>query len=126
MNMNFKGAFDKLGVPEDQRETVFRYDDTNPEAESQEYIDSLREDVEWLGWKPIMTTYSSDNFQQLHDYAVQLIQDGKAYVCHQTKEEITECRNVAKARASDPNAVEVVYKYLHKAVQYPNNYVYTE
>eukprot|EP00953_Heterococcus_sp_UTEX-ZZ885_P029874 15822-Heterococcus_DN1.PRE.2 len=56
-----------------------------------------------------MTTYSSDNFQQLHDYAVQLIQDGKAYVCHQTKEEITECRNVAKARASDPNAVGELY-----------------
>jgi glutamyl/glutaminyl-tRNA synthetase len=46
-------------------------------------LQSLREDVEWLGWKPIMTTYSSDNFQQLHDYAVQLIKDGKAYVCHQ-------------------------------------------
>ena len=40
-----------------------RYDDTNPEAESKEYIDSLAETVSWLGWKPFKTTYSSDYFQ---------------------------------------------------------------
>ncbi|KAG5182599.1 Glutaminyl-tRNA synthetase [Tribonema minus] len=103
MNMNFKGAFDKLGVAEDMRQTIFRYDDTNPEAESQEYIDSLREDVSWLGWTPVETTFSSDNFQQLYDYAVQLIKEGKAYVCHQTKDDISRCRDIAKAKIADPN-----------------------
>lgn len=42
MNMNFELAFEKLGVPKENRETIFRYDDTNPEAESNEYIQSLR------------------------------------------------------------------------------------
>ena len=49
MNMNFSLAFDKLQVPMDKRRTVFRYDDTNPDAESQEYIDSFVEDLTWLG-----------------------------------------------------------------------------
>ena len=65
MNMNFRLAFEKLGVPEENRRTIFRYDDTNPDAESPEYIDSLRRDLEWLGWTPERTTYSSDNFQTL-------------------------------------------------------------
>ncbi|CAM9252052.1 unnamed protein product, partial [Chrysoparadoxa australica] len=102
MNMNFKGAFEKLGVPPEKRETVFRYDDTNPAAESQEYIDSLREDVEWLGWKPVKTTHSSDSFSKLHAFAVQLIKDGLAYVCHQSKAEISASRDIAKARQLDP------------------------
>lgn len=49
INMNFSLAFDKLQVPMDKRRTVFRYDDTNPDAESQEYIDSFVEDLQWLG-----------------------------------------------------------------------------
>ena len=63
MNMNFSLAFEKLGVPEGSRETVFRFDDTNPEAESAEYIESIREDVAWMGWtpnaKPASTTHAS-------------------------------------------------------------------
>ena len=46
MNMNFSLAFEKLGVPEGSRETVFRFDDTNPEAESAEYIESIREEFD--------------------------------------------------------------------------------
>lgn len=88
MNMNFSLAFEKLGVPVDRRRTIFRYDDTNPDAEEMEYIDSLRRDLEWLGWKPERTTYSSDNFQQLYDFAVQLIHKGLAYVCDMTKAEM--------------------------------------
>lgn len=83
---------------------VFRYDDTNPEAESKEYIDSLRRDLEWLGWKPERTTYSSDNFQQLHDFAVQLIQKGYAYVCDMTKEEMEAQRELAMRRANLVNS----------------------
>jgi len=49
MNMNFSLAFQKLSVPPESQRTVFRYDDTNPEAESKEYIDSLAKDVAWLG-----------------------------------------------------------------------------
>ena len=61
MNMNFSLAFERLGaagVAEPVRETVFRYDDTNPEAETKEFIDSLRTDVAWLGWAPVRTTHT--------------------------------------------------------------------
>ena len=51
----------------------------------QEYIDSIKSSVEWLGHKPFKITYSSDYFDQLHAFAVQLIKQGKAYVCHQSK-----------------------------------------
>ena len=66
-------AFEKLGVPLEKRQTFFRYDDTNPEAESTEYIDSLREDVDWLGWKPDPVTFTSDYFDKLYGFAIQLI-----------------------------------------------------
>jgi len=111
MNMNFRLAFDKLGVPAECRRTVFRYDDTNPEAEEEEYIDSLRRDLEWLGWEPERTTFSSDNFQQLHDFAVELIQKGLAYVCDMTKAEMEAQRELvmkrvnAKQSGRDPDAV---------------------
>ena len=88
----------------ENRQTYFRYDDTNPEAESKEYIQSLREDVEWLGWKPFAVTFTSDYFQQLHTFALQLIRNGKAYVCHQTKADILACRDIARARAANPDA----------------------
>mmetsp|Transcript_10839 Transcript_10839/g.22931 ORF Transcript_10839/g.22931 Transcript_10839/m.22931 type:complete len:694 (+) Transcript_10839:85-2166(+) len=100
MNMNFSLAFDKLGVPMESRRTVFRYDDTNPDAETPEYIDSLRRDLEWLGWKPEKTTYSSDNFQKLYELAVELIKRGLAYVCDMTKAEMEAQRDLAKKRSS--------------------------
>jgi glutaminyl-tRNA synthetase len=100
MNMNFSLAFEKLGVAPTNRRTVFRYDDTNPEAESKEYIDSLKCDVAWLGWTPERTTYSSDNFQQLHDFAVVLIGKGLAYVCDMTKLEMEAQRELAMKRTN--------------------------
>lgn len=99
MNMNFKLAFEKLGGVE-KRETVFRYDDTNPAKESEEFIDSLRKDVEWMGWKPVCVTHTSEYFDTLHEMARELVEVGKAYVCEQTGAEIEACRAVAKARAS--------------------------
>ena len=100
MNMNFSLAFEKLGVPAEHRRTIFRYDDTNPDAESAEYIDSLRRDLEWLGWSPERTTYSSDNFQQLYEFAVTLIKKGLAYVCDMTKAEMEIQRDLAMKRAN--------------------------
>ena len=64
-------------------ECLLRYDDTNPEAESQEYIDSIAKSVNWLGHKPSRVTFSSDYFEELYALAVELIKRGKAYVCHQ-------------------------------------------
>eukprot|EP00735_Rhodelphis_limneticus_P003131 TRINITY_DN1440_c0_g1::TRINITY_DN1440_c0_g1_i1::g.27099::m.27099 TRINITY_DN1440_c0_g1::TRINITY_DN1440_c0_g1_i1::g.27099 ORF type:complete len:656 (-),score=281.09,sp/P52780/SYQ_LUPLU/55.10/0.0,tRNA-synt_1c/PF00749.16/4.2e-108,tRNA-synt_1c/PF00749.16/1.5e+04,tRNA-synt_1c_C/PF03950.13/1e-43,tRNA-synt_1e/PF01406.14/0.1 TRINITY_DN1440_c0_g1_i1:97-1947(-) len=71
-----------------------RFDDTNPEAEKQEYIDAIHEDMQWLGHKPWKTTYSSDYFPQLYDYAIVLIKKGLAYVDHQTKDDIAKTRAV--------------------------------
>mmetsp|Transcript_33280 Transcript_33280/g.50195 ORF Transcript_33280/g.50195 Transcript_33280/m.50195 type:complete len:691 (-) Transcript_33280:191-2263(-) len=99
MNMNFSLAFEKLGVAPENRRTIFRYDDTNPDAESEEYIDSLRRDLEWLGWKPERTTFSSENFQTLYDLAIKLIKKGLAYVCDMTKAEMEVQRELAMKRA---------------------------
>jgi len=104
MNMNFDLAFEKLGVAPENRETIFRYDDTNPEAESNEYIESLREDVAWLGWKPIRTTHTSDYFHKLYELALELIRRDKAYVCHQSKADIEASREISRAKSADPNA----------------------
>ncbi len=103
MNMNFSLAFQKLGVPPEHRRCIFRYDDTNPDAESKEYIDSLAKDVAWLGWIPERTTYSSDNFQTLYELAVKLIQKGLAYCCDMTKAEMELQRELAMKRANAKN-----------------------
>ncbi len=70
-----------------------RFDDTNPIKEEQEYIDSIKDDVRWLGfdWQD-REYYASDYFDQLYQWALQLIRDGKAYVCDLTAEEIREHR----------------------------------
>ncbi|HWR50648.1 MAG TPA: glutamine--tRNA ligase/YqeY domain fusion protein [Bryobacteraceae bacterium] len=70
-----------------------RFDDTNPCKEETEYVDSITEDVRWLGfdWEDRLF-YASDYFGQLHDWAVQLIKSGKAYVCDLTAQEIREHR----------------------------------
>ena len=99
MNMNFSLAFEKLKVPPENRRTIFRYDDTNPDAETAEYIDSLERDLRWLGWEPECTTYSSDNFQKLHDFAIVLIKKGLAYVCDMTKAEMEAQRELAMRRS---------------------------
>ncbi|RNL83438.1 glutamine--tRNA ligase/YqeY domain fusion protein [Sinomicrobium pectinilyticum] len=65
-----------------------RFDDTNPEKEEQEYVDAIKKDVEWLGYEWDKECYASDYFQQLYDWAVELIKKGKAYVDSQTSEEI--------------------------------------
>ncbi len=69
-----------------------RFDDTNPDKEEQEYVDSIREDVKWLGFDWAEERYASDYFQQLYDWAIQMIKEGKAYVDDQTSEVINEQR----------------------------------
>jgi glutaminyl-tRNA synthetase len=103
INMNFSLAFDKLNVPMENRRTIFRYDDTNPDAESKEYIDSFVHDLEWLGWTPEKTTYSSDNFQKLYDLAIILINKGLAYCCDMTKAEMEVQRELAMKRVLAKN-----------------------
>lgn len=65
-----------------------RFDDTNPVKEDVEYVDSIKEDIQWLGYEWGNVFYASDYFGQLWDFAVQLIKDGKAYVDEQSAEEI--------------------------------------
>ncbi|MBI5242299.1 MAG: glutamine--tRNA ligase/YqeY domain fusion protein [Elusimicrobia bacterium] len=70
-----------------------RFDDTNPSREDVEYVDSIQEDVRWLGfdWADKLF-YASDYFEKIHDYAVELIRRGKAYVCDLSTEEIRKSR----------------------------------
>ncbi len=68
--------------------TNLRFDDTNPTKESQEYVDNIKKDVAWMGFKWDKELYASDYFDQLYDWAVQLIKDGKAYIDDSTADEI--------------------------------------
>jgi len=86
MNFNFGQA--NIARATIGGDTVMRFDDTNPTAEKQEFIDSILGSVEWLGHRPFKTTYSSDYFSELYHLAVALIRAGCAYVCHQTGEQI--------------------------------------
>jgi len=72
--------------------TNLRFDDTNPEKEEQEYVDSIIRDVEWLGWKWDGLYYASDYFNQLYEWAIQLIKAGKAFVCDLSAEEVRQYR----------------------------------
>jgi len=79
-----------------------RFDDTNPIKEEAEYIESIKEDVRWLGldWEDRLF-YASDYFMQLYEYAVQLIKKGKAYVCDLSSEEIREYRGTLTEPGKD-------------------------
>ena len=67
-----------------------RFDDTNPTKEDVEYIEAIKEDIKWLGYKWEHEYYASDYFQQLWDFAVRLIKEGKAYIDEQKSEQIAE------------------------------------
>jgi glutaminyl-tRNA synthetase len=69
-----------------------RFDDTNPSKEETEYVEAIMEDVQWLGFKWDGLFYASDYFQQLYEWAIKLINDGKAYVCDLSADEIREYR----------------------------------
>ncbi|CRK94415.1 CLUMA_CG007922, isoform A [Clunio marinus] len=82
ININFAYAKAHNGI------CFLRYDDTNPEKEEEKFFVGIKDMVEWLGYKPYAITHSSDNFQQLYEWAVKLIEKGLAYVCHQTADEM--------------------------------------
>ena len=67
-----------------------RFDDTNPAKEEQEFVDAIKKDISWLGYMWAKECYASDYFQQLYDWAVQMVKNGKAYVDSQTSEIIAE------------------------------------
>ena len=67
-----------------------RFDDTNPTKEDVEYVDAIMEDIKWLGFDWANVYYASDYFDQLWDFAIKLIKEGKAYIDEQTAEQIAE------------------------------------
>ena len=69
-----------------------RYDDTNPAKEDVEYVDSIKKDIEWLGFKWDEELYASDNFHRMYECAILLIKKGLAFVCDMTGDEIRENR----------------------------------
>src|SRR5438876_1212970 len=73
-----------------------RFDDTNPEKEEQEYVDSIMEDVRWVGFEWDGLYFASDYFDQLYEWAEALITKGKAYVCDLTAEEVSKTRGTTQ------------------------------
>lgn len=81
--------------------TNLRFDDTNPVKEDTEYVDSIKEDIKWLGFNWAIERYASDYFEQLYQWAVELIKKGKAYVDDQTNEEIRLNRGTVTSPGKD-------------------------
>jgi glutaminyl-tRNA synthetase len=84
--LNFGLALDYGG------ECNLRFDDTNPETESIEYVENMKRDIQWLGFQWARERYASDYFEKLHEFAVRLIRDGKAYVDSLPDEEVSAYR----------------------------------
>ncbi|HMS51560.1 MAG TPA: glutamate--tRNA ligase family protein, partial [Chitinophagales bacterium] len=72
--------------------TNLRFDDTNPAAEEQKFVDSIMADIRWLGFEWDALFFASDYFDQLYQWAVQLISEGKAYVDDSSPEAINQMR----------------------------------
>ena len=78
-----------------------RFDDTNPVKEENEYVESIIEDVKWLGFNTDNIFYASDYFETMYEYAIQLIQQQKAYIDDQTAKEISETRGTLKSPGTE-------------------------
>ena len=78
-----------------------RFDDTNPTKEDTEYVEAIKEDIQWLGFQWGNEYYASDYFQQLWDFAIQLIKEGKAYIDEQTAEEIAQQKGTPTLPGTD-------------------------
>ena len=103
--LNF-GLAKKYGAP-----CNLRFDDTNPAKEDQEYVDSIKRDVEWLGFRwEGEERYTSDYFEQLYLWALYLIKQGKAYVDHQTSEQIA-------CQKGEPTAPGIESPYRNRSVE---------
>ena len=87
-----------------------RFDDTNPTKENMEYVDAIKEDIQWLGYQWGNEYYASDYFQQLWDFAIELIKRGKAYIDEQSSEEIA-------AQKGTPTQLGVESPYRNRPVE---------
>src|SRR5450432_2516185 len=90
--------------------TNLRFDDTNPTKEETEYVDSILEDVGWLGFKPDKVLYASDYFEQLFEFAIKLIEKDLAYVDDSTSEEIA-------TQKGTPKEAGIANKYRSRTIQ---------
>jgi glutaminyl-tRNA synthetase len=78
-----------------------RFDDTNPAKEEQEFVDAIKRDIEWLGFKWSHECYASDYFQQLYDWAIEFIKNGKAYVDSQSSEDMAKQKGTPTSPGTD-------------------------
>ena len=78
-----------------------RFDDTNPTKEDMEYVEAIKEDIQWLGFQWGNEYYASDYFQQLWDFAIRLIKEGKAYIDEQSSEEIAAQKGTPTQAGTD-------------------------
>ena len=78
-----------------------RFDDTNPAKEEQEFVDAIKKDIEWLGFKWTEERYASDYFQQLYNWAVEFIKQGKAYVDSQSSEDMAKQKGTPTQAGTD-------------------------
>ncbi|MBI3560701.1 MAG: glutamine--tRNA ligase/YqeY domain fusion protein [Gammaproteobacteria bacterium] len=91
-----------FGIAQDYHGTCnLRFDDTNPAKEDIEYVESIKQDVQWLGFKWTHLYYASDYFDKLYDFALQLIKLGKAYVCDLSFEQMREYRGTLTQPGKD-------------------------
>jgi len=102
--LNF-GLGEKYGAP-----VNLRFDDTNPEKEDPEFIDAIKRDIAWLGFKWDKELYASDYFDQLYQWAVKLIKEGKAYVDDQPQE-------VINAQRKSPTEPGIESPYRNRSVE---------
>ncbi|WP_103327741.1 glutamine--tRNA ligase/YqeY domain fusion protein [Bacteroidetes bacterium endosymbiont of Geopemphigus sp.] len=95
-----------FGLSEYYRTPVnLRFDDTNPAKEEQTYVESIKKDIQWLGFRWNKECYTSDYFEQLYHWAQELIQEGKAYIDEQTQEEI-----IAQRKTPFESGIESLYR----------------
>ncbi|MGV6825646.1 MAG: glutamine--tRNA ligase, partial [bacterium] len=103
-----------FGIAQDyQGQCNLRFDDTNPHKENEEFVEAIKADVEWLGYEWAGLYFASDYFEQLYQFAIELIKAGKAYVCDLNAEEVREYRGTLTAPGKDsPNRDRTVEENL--------------
>ncbi|MFH2105832.1 MAG: glutamate--tRNA ligase [Candidatus Micrarchaeota archaeon] len=100
---------------------ILRFDDTNPEKETLEFVDAIKEGLKWLGVKWSEESYTSNNMEKLYSFAEKLIKDGKAYVCTEKQEEMSEMRTSKKPlkdRANKPEDNMKLWNEMKKGKRY--------
>ncbi|HEC05844.1 MAG TPA: glutamine--tRNA ligase/YqeY domain fusion protein [Thiolapillus brandeum] len=91
-----------FGVAEDYNgQCNLRFDDTNPHKEDEEYVEAIKDDVRWLGYQWAGQYFASDYFEQLYQFAVELIESGKAYVCDLNADQVREYRGTLTEPGKD-------------------------